>query len=71
MSSAGHPEKSTSFCAQGAHGVVEEIENCRVTKKCWCHGMYRLWEQRERQGTKPVWEFNRAVPRGTDVRAGF
>lgn len=33
MSSAGHPEKSTSFYAQGAHSVVEEIENCRATKK--------------------------------------
>lgn len=55
MSSAGHTEKSMRFCAQGAQGVVEEIENFRVTERCCCSRMYyRVYGNRE-AGTKPVW----------------
>jgi hypothetical protein len=47
-------EKSMSLYIQVAHGVAEEIENCRVIKRCWHSSTYGDWEQRE-AGTELVW----------------
>lgn len=53
MSSAGHTEKSLSFNGQEIHNVVEETENFRVTRRCWCSTMYRVCGRRERRRLSP------------------